>query len=203
MNIEEILGCNIKIANTHSQRLRAGLSKIQIYLPLTGDFVRLMNDDQVAILDMISTRFARLQDLIGSKIFSSILLILGEEVTNYRDNLNKLEKLRILNDASWWRRIRELRNSITHDYPEDSRLFFKPYSESEMLGDFCTQNRSVPIVHEDSSTKSTTQIFSEEEFRKKSDEYLAENFNSLVTESAALLVFWEDLQKKIIELKIL
>jgi hypothetical protein len=119
MNLRDRLEHHIKISDIHSARLCAGLQKISNYLPLKPLFIEFMDDDQVAILDMISTRFARLQDLIGVRIFPAILGLLQEDIGSYRDNLNRLEKLKILHDASWWAEIRSLPNNIIHEYPDE------------------------------------------------------------------------------------
>ncbi len=119
MNLGDRLEHHIKIADIHSTRLRAGLQKINTFLPLKPSFIEFMDDDQVAVLDMISTRFTRLQDLIGVRIFPAILGILQEDVGSYRDNVNRLEKLKILHDASWWAEIRRLPNNIIHEYPDE------------------------------------------------------------------------------------
>jgi hypothetical protein len=119
MNIKDRLEYNINIGNIHAKRLGAGIEKIKPYLPINPSFLQAIQDDQVPVLDMISTRFSRLQDVVGAKIFPGILHLLEEDVTNYRDNLNRLEKLGILSDASWWLEIRHLRNNIIHDYPDD------------------------------------------------------------------------------------
>jgi hypothetical protein len=71
---------------------------------------------------MMTTRFGKLQDIIGSKIFPIILNLLEEEAVAFIDKLNKLEKLGYIDDANWWIELREIRNKIAHDYPDDHDL---------------------------------------------------------------------------------
>ena len=65
--------------------------------------------------------FAKLQDKIGAKLFKKVLYELGEIDTfsiPFRDILDNLEKLEILNSNEWLI-IREIRNELSHDYPFD------------------------------------------------------------------------------------
>jgi len=64
--------------------------------------------------------FSKLQDKIGAKLFRKVLYEL-KEIDDINmpmiDVLNKLEKLNIMNRASKWDELREIRNSIAHEYP--------------------------------------------------------------------------------------
>lgn len=71
---------------------------------------------------MLTTRFGKLHDILGAKIFPLILDILCENDISMRDRLNKLEKIGIIDDASWWMELREIRNQLTHDYPDSYDL---------------------------------------------------------------------------------
>jgi len=71
---------------------------------------------------MMTTRFGKLQDIIGSKIFPLILNLLEEDAVAFIDKLNKLEKLGYIEDANWWIELREIRNKIAHYYPDDHDL---------------------------------------------------------------------------------
>lgn len=108
-----------KIADIHAKRLSDAIQKTVHLFPLKVSLFPTMKVDDVAFLDMITTRFGKLQDIIGAKIFSLILDILGENAVSFRDKLNTLEKLNILEDASWWMDLREIRNQLTRDYPDD------------------------------------------------------------------------------------
>jgi hypothetical protein len=78
----------------------------------------------------VITRFAQLQDLIGSKIFPFILETVGEfDVMTYIDKLHRLEKLGYLHDTFWWQDLRILRNNIAHDYLEETETLVKYFSE--------------------------------------------------------------------------
>jgi len=66
--------------------------------------------------------FAKLQDKIGAKLFRTVLYEL-KEIDNQNlsmiDMLNLLEKLEIIEDSREWDLLREIRNSLAHEYPFD------------------------------------------------------------------------------------
>ena len=73
----------------------------------------------VRIVNSFLFNFSKLQDKIGAKLFKKTLYEL-KEIDNQnipmRDLLNLLEKLGILN-AYEWDELREIRNSLSHEYP--------------------------------------------------------------------------------------
>ena len=92
---------------------------MRLLTPLSASSLANSAIEDVAFLDLLTTRFGKLQDVIGAKIFPFILDILGEDASTFRDKLNRLEKLGIIKSANWWMQLREIRNLITHDYPDD------------------------------------------------------------------------------------
>jgi uncharacterized protein with HEPN domain len=70
----------------------------------------------MAYSDQIIYRFSKLQDVMGAKLFKSLLLSQGENTDKpFLDILNQLEKMNIVNVEEWFE-IRDLRNEIAHDY---------------------------------------------------------------------------------------
>ncbi len=69
----------------------------------------------------------KLQDNIGAKFFKELLLEF-REIDSFAvpmiDILTKLEQLEIIDNIEEWDTLREIRNSLTHDYAMDydSRL---------------------------------------------------------------------------------
>ncbi len=119
-----------KITDLHAIRLNAAILRTTKLFPLTAQSLYSLNDEEIAFLDMITTRFCKLQDLIGTKIFPLILDLLGEnDVLSFRDKLNRLEKLHIINDANWWMDLREIRNQITHDYPDSYDILSEHFNK--------------------------------------------------------------------------
>ena len=66
--------------------------------------------------------FSKLQDKIGAKLFKKTLYEL-KEIDSFSigmiDVLNLLEKLEIVEDATDWDNLREIRNILAHEYPLD------------------------------------------------------------------------------------
>lgn len=124
-----------KIADIHARRLEAAIKKTMNLFPFTAQSLSLVTDDEVALLDMMTTRFCKLQDLIGAKIFPLILDLHGENAISFRDRLNVLEKLGVIDDADWWMQMREIRNQVTHDYPDNYDLLSTHF------------NQMLPFVH--------------------------------------------------------
>jgi hypothetical protein len=81
---------------------------------------------QVAFTDQLVFRFGKLQDTMGSKLFPITLECLFEQPDGLSaiDMLNRLEKLELLDSTLQWRKFREARNIISHEYPAnlDERL---------------------------------------------------------------------------------
>ena len=71
-------------------------------------------------LNALIFRFSKLQDLIGVKIFRTYLDFSGFETAEkgFFDILREIEKEGII-DIDSWSELRELRNKIAHEYPED------------------------------------------------------------------------------------
>ena len=64
-------------------------------------------------------RFARLQDTLGDKLLPALLAALGETPGAVVDNLDRAERLGLLESADEWLTMRKLRNQMIHEYVED------------------------------------------------------------------------------------
>lgn len=67
--------------------------------------------------------------MIGSKVFPLTLDLLGEDANTLIDKLNKLEKIGYIDDANWWMDLRETRNHVTHDYPDEYSTLVKHFNK--------------------------------------------------------------------------
>ena len=72
-----------------------------------------------AILDAYLKRFASIQDFLGAKIFSPLLEIAGINNTKMSEVLSNIEKENIIDSLENWIELREVRNELEHDYPEE------------------------------------------------------------------------------------
>lgn len=75
------------------------------------------DDDVVA--DALSIRFARASDIYTQKILSTLVALLHETTQGFIDKINICEKFYIINNAQELLAIRDLRNSVNHEYAGD------------------------------------------------------------------------------------
>lgn len=120
----------------HLTRLEFAFSKIEGYFPISSETYQLITNEEMSYFDQFIYRFTKLQDAIGSKLFKSILINLGEDTQDlaFIDVVEKLEKLQIIRSAEEWFQLREIRNLLTHEYPfheqevlDDLNLLFNRY----------------------------------------------------------------------------
>ena len=69
-------------------------------------------------------RFGRLQDTVGDKLLPLLLAALGERTAAVIDNLDRAERLGLIDSADQWMTMRNLRNQMVHEYVEDPVVLF-------------------------------------------------------------------------------
>jgi hypothetical protein len=83
------------------------------------------NQIELDAFENLTSRFARLNDIIIQKILRTIHSIDLDEIGSVRDSINLAEKKILIESASTMIEMRELRNSIAHEYlPNAIRLIF-------------------------------------------------------------------------------
>ena len=108
-------------------------------MPLTTTKYENLTEDEVEHIDQFLFRFSKLQDAMGQKLFKSFLVSLDEDIENlpFIDILNKLEKIKILDDINIWRELREYRNELSHNYDDDplitSNIINNLYTKKEIM----------------------------------------------------------------------
>ena len=91
-----------------------------------ADLAALERDrDKLRMLDQILYRFTKLQDAMGLRLVPATLAALSEPFEEWAmiDRLNRLEKLGYI-AVDDWLRWREIRNRLTHEYPETPAIRF-------------------------------------------------------------------------------
>lgn len=81
------------------------------------------SDELVAALDQFVYRFSKLQDMLGRKVLRAVLVEHFREPYEdapFRDVLDRLEALRIVDSADRWDEYRAVRNALVHEYPESA-----------------------------------------------------------------------------------
>ncbi len=72
-----------------------------------------------AILDAYLKRFSSLQDFLGAKIFPLLLEVSGIGSLKMSEVLFNIEKEQIIDSLDSWIELREVRNDLEHDYPDE------------------------------------------------------------------------------------
>jgi len=111
---------HLEEAIVHIRRLQDLLPKLRVVYPLNIDKFHLLKLEDKDRLDALAFRFAKLQDLLGTKIFREYLMVLQYPVEdkNFLELLKELDKEKII-DIDLWSEFRGVRNNIAHDYPSE------------------------------------------------------------------------------------
>ncbi len=106
----------------HIIRIDKSFNKVKHIFPLSGSGYENLNDEEIAMIDQYLFRFSKLQDTIGEKLFRLIVEDFVENIDgiSFIDILNRLEKIGIIENTNAWKRLRELRNDISHQYDDES-----------------------------------------------------------------------------------
>ena len=85
----------------HKHRLEEAAADMESFMPLNPVSFERLSKEQIRVIDQFFFRFAKLQDVIGKKLFKEILLVLGEDIEDvpFIDMLNRLEKIHLFADV--------------------------------------------------------------------------------------------------------
>ena len=93
-----------------------------------------LEEEEYDALETLTSRFARVSDMLLQKIFRSIDQLELESGGTLLDALHRAEKRGLIDSVDQFRLIRELRNEIAHEYALDElRKLFKPVLEQTPL----------------------------------------------------------------------
>lgn len=128
---QEILKYEYDTCQVHADRIEMALEEIKMILPLTPEKMNTMTTHELGITELLTGRFAKLQDAMGEKIFPFILMNLGEDIKgkSFIDRLHMLEKLGYIAHAEDWFVYRRARNAAAHEYPDVPELMVKNLEE--------------------------------------------------------------------------
>lgn len=122
--IDEKIDGILKIADIHVKALQSTLDDIVTNYPFSAAFVTNMSKDNFRILETMTGRFGKLQDLLGTKIIDIYLQTQAQPIEGLTmlDKIHKLEKLHIIENDDVWNELRTTRNHIAHEYPDKPEL---------------------------------------------------------------------------------
>ncbi len=110
----------VKTVRMHLSRASATREELSCFLEVLSadDFI---NPERVKVIDAFLFRFIKIQDLMGNKLFREVLDCLGEydDSMSMLDVLDRMEKLELIESADVWMDYRNLRNVLTHEYPDN------------------------------------------------------------------------------------
>lgn len=81
------------------------------------------DDDLAERVEAFVSRYSRLQDTMGEKLFPKLLELIGQSGKSLIDILNQVERIGLLQDAQQWLVWRNLRNRLIHEYMENHEEF--------------------------------------------------------------------------------
>ncbi len=113
---QSIMELGILIEN--AKQIRKKL--IEPLMPLTAYFVENCSLEERVIIDSLAMRYLQIQDMLSNKIFVRFLEVVDEDLVgmSFIDILNRLEKMNIIKNSYRFRHLRDLRNHLTHEYPD-------------------------------------------------------------------------------------
>jgi len=79
-----------------------------------------LSNEELESFEALTSRFARLSDIIIQKIFRYIDTLDLEKQGTVRDRINRAEKRGIIDSANDFIEIRMLRNEISHEYQSET-----------------------------------------------------------------------------------
>ncbi len=112
----------LAVSATHRDRMVMALAHLQGQVPRTGGELAHADYAVIASAELLTSRFAKLQDHLGAQLVPLALELSAEPLPStatFMDRLLRLEKLRAVPSVVEFRRLRELRNVLAHDYPDD------------------------------------------------------------------------------------
>jgi len=86
---------------------------------LTPEHFNFIPPRDKAIFDAYIKRFASIQDFMGAKIFPILVEISGIGSVKMTEVLYHMEREEILDSIESWITLRDVRNELEHDYPDE------------------------------------------------------------------------------------
>lgn len=107
---------HLKALDEYARLINEMCETQDIYNPRAFDALSIQNK---AVLDAYLKRFGSVQDFLGGKIWPMMFELVGLPVGAMTEVLYHAVKESILDSLENWIELREIRNELAHDYPED------------------------------------------------------------------------------------
>jgi len=137
MSMDEVYVEILKVCHRHADRLQWAMRALSAHAPFSPESLDDLSDIEIAVLDQFSMRFAKLQDMMGMKLFTAVLELTKEqgELDAFIDKLNRLEKIGAISSVSDWLVLREMRNAFSHEYPDEPEIQVAIINKAFVLAD--------------------------------------------------------------------
>lgn len=116
--LAHLLVANIQEADRIVENLTTSLNRLEAIMPMEPAYFAKGTADDKERLDAFRVRFSDLQDILGNKIFRSLLAIEEEEIGSQLDVLNKIAKRELIHSLEEWRSLRNILHVFSDEYPE-------------------------------------------------------------------------------------
>jgi hypothetical protein len=125
----------MQIADIHAKKIKESIDALKELFPLNQEKVLTLSSQEMLLIEMLISRFAKLQDYMGRVMIDTLLVLTKdyEDSLTMIDKLNKLERLGIIDSVQLWETMRNTRNHIAHEYPDQPALTAKYLNDVFML----------------------------------------------------------------------
>lgn len=87
--------------------------------------------DEAVKLEAFVSRYGRMQDTMADKLIPRWLESLAERTGSQIENLNRAERLGVIDSVEAWLAARKLRNQLVHEYMQDSHAFMEALTSAK------------------------------------------------------------------------
>ena len=112
----------IKLLEENLQQAQEAAAHLSVSVERCKSFVFVppFKEEQLIELEALTSRFARLSDILIQKVLKTIERLDGDSPGTVRDRIMQAEKKGIIQSAVMLIEIRDVRNTIAHDYDNTS-----------------------------------------------------------------------------------
>lgn len=195
----------IKMAGIHAEKIKYAMENLSSYFPLTVEMLEKLPEHKLLYFELLTSRFALLQEFIGSKIFPLLLAEAIEENVSKMssiDKLNKLERLEIIDTTEEWKIMNKICNKIMKAYPEQSIIVaVKLYIDKMTFPELMKKLKAFSIIDDTAAWKELRNIRNRiiHQYPNKVEE-MAELFNEVYNMAPKLLSCLDKINKIIVRL---
>jgi uncharacterized protein YutE (UPF0331/DUF86 family) len=108
----------LKLLEENLQQAREAAGHLSVSADRCKDFALLppFSEEKLIELEALTSRFSRLSYILIQKVFKTIERLDGDTPGTVRDRILQAEKKGIISSADTFIEIRDMRNTIAHDY---------------------------------------------------------------------------------------